>query len=496
MSGQEEIEKLRREKEEQIASQEERQAASSAKNLFGEINKGVAMIQDAVDMGEKISSMNIVNLIEEPMERLRSIAAKHDVSEMLPQLDKQRRYLCSYSEKMEAGSNLKDRVLDILSSLDELDKTISETHEDKQRAKRCREDERAREKDRQDAIKEFIDFLKSNNISSLDVNASQLQSYAQRIGVNELFPMDIDRGKEYYSIFCFAVGVLNPQVVRMLVDRANITGFYKKVDDEGAEQARYYYGGLLSVYFWGCIRKGMSEDDALKLFDEKLDVLKSRHLDFRSHSTFFNEDGTKIDTDIIADFLHEFSDRDNSSAGETKISVGAEKHILKKLFDSGCSNNGDSIVSDYSYAEYVVLSGLDPSLLDLFDVSRISLDFLKGQSIGQALAIIRGESGLGDEEYNRMVSSLIAFERKGYDITRGSDADAAEFRGIRYYYLCYDIGEISAIGAVALAIRGNQKYVRPFADLYSKYSNYHCVCTFGDSRIPIYGHPLSELLGL
>lgn len=108
--------KLDRQKEEQLKKEEARQNAEAIARHYGDIKRGVAMVQDAADSGTKILNSHLLNLLEEPLEKLQKLMEYIDPIEYSDNLVKQKGYLVSSLDKLDAS--LKERVGGIIGQFD------------------------------------------------------------------------------------------------------------------------------------------------------------------------------------------------------------------------------------------------------------------------------------------------------------------------------------------------------------------------------------------
>ena len=110
--------KLDRQKEEQLRKEEARQNSETIARCYGDIKRGVAMVQDAADSGTKILNSHLLNLLEEPLEKLQKLIECIDPIEYSDNLVKQKGYLVSSLDKLDAS--LKERVDGIIKQFDSL----------------------------------------------------------------------------------------------------------------------------------------------------------------------------------------------------------------------------------------------------------------------------------------------------------------------------------------------------------------------------------------
>ncbi len=108
--------KLDRQKEEQLKKEEARQNAEAIARHYGDIKRGVAMVQDAANSGTKILNSHLLNLLEEPLEKLQKLIEYIDPIEYSDNLVKQKGYLVSSLDKLDAS--LKERVGGIIGQFD------------------------------------------------------------------------------------------------------------------------------------------------------------------------------------------------------------------------------------------------------------------------------------------------------------------------------------------------------------------------------------------
>lgn len=310
------IEELNKEKEQRLQDLDNEQLKSSIKAQYGELKSGVAMIQDAVELGEKISNSNIVNLLENPLEILIDISNKIDLTDNGQNLKRQ--YDCikqCWESIKDKNESLKTRLDGVLELFEDLLNQIQLQIEVKEKKIKEQEEERnrllseERKQKRMDLSRELFNLVYENNDIDFD------EYISAGVNLNEMIRFNDTNCNEniLYNSFVMIKSHNIKFYEDLLSYNVDITQF-GLIYDSGEKYAPVVR--VVTCYLEGEI----GSDFTFKL----LDLLIRKGLNVNSPCAYFFDDNKVIDVTLIFYVLY-MADNNLERAGK----------ILSYFLDNG-----------------------------------------------------------------------------------------------------------------------------------------------------------------
>lgn len=457
--SQEYIEELNEEKEQRLQDLDNEQLKSSIKAQYRELKSGIAMIQDAVELGEKISNSNIVNLLENPLEILIDLSNKIDLTDNVQNLKRQ--YDCikqcweSIKDKNESLKTRLDGVLELFEDLlnqiqlqiEAKEKKIKEQEEERnkeQEEERNRLLSEEREQKRMELSRELFNLVFENNDIDFD------EYISAGVDLNEMIRFNDNNRNE--NILFRSFEKIESHNIKFYEDllsyNVDITQF-GFIWDKGLKFAPV--SCVVSSYLDGEI----GSDFTFKL----LDLLIRKGLDVNAPcACFFDDNKLGHDVTPIFDVLHD-ADKNFERAGK----------ILSYFLDNGA--NANVVIEEGRHPLDIALARNYPYYDIIKPLTGHSLDVKRWQ--GEVFNYI-WKKIQSEEEYTKIRNIIWTFIDCGYDITSiYKNADSG------YYF---DLGRnskghqirgtsINLLGALTHGV-SNTSLERNFKSDFSNYLEY------------------------
>ena len=450
--SQEDIEELNEEKEQRLQDLDNEQLKSSIKAQYRELKSGIAMIQDAVELGEKISNSNIVNLLENPLEILIDTSNKIDLTDNFQNLKRQ--YECikqCWESIKDKNESLKTRLDGVLELFEDLLNQIQLQIEVKEKKIKEQEEERnrllseEREQKRMDLSRELYNLVYENNDIDFDEYISAGVDLNEMIRFNDTnYNVNI-----FYNLFANIKSHNIKFYEDLLSYNVDITQF-GLIWDSGEK-----YAPVVRVV-WCYLEGEIGSDFTFKL----LDLLIREGLDVNSpcaYIKFFDDNELRDVTPIF--YVLSVAYKNFERAGKILsyfLNNGANANVVIK---EGLHPLDIAINWDYPYYDIIkTLKGHS------FDVER-----WQGEVFNYIWKKIRSK-----KKYTRIRNIIWTFIDCGYDITSiYKNADSGSY---------FDLGRnsngnqmrgtsINLLGALAHGV-ANTSFERNFKQDFSNYLEY------------------------